>query len=64
MAHKFKSGDLVKLKTGSQSMTIKGFAFKHTDQGNIEIADKYECFWSDGSKSQKAIFREEVLELV
>ncbi|HXL58372.1 MAG TPA: DUF2158 domain-containing protein [Chitinophagaceae bacterium] len=64
MAHKFKSGDIVKLKKGSPSMTVKGNATKPVNIGNVQIADKYECMWFDGLKSQKAIFQEDAIELV
>ena len=63
MANKFKVGDVVKLKTGSSSMTIKGYANKHTADGLTQIPDKYECMWFDKSKQQKAIFHEDVIEL-
>ena len=64
MANKFKAGDLVKLKTGSHSMTIKGNATKLSEQRHISIPDKYECMWSDGIKMQTAVFREDILQLV
>ena len=64
MANKFKAGDIVKLKTGSHSMTVKGNASKASAQGNISIPDKYECMWSDGNKIQTAVFREDILQLV
>lgn len=64
MANKFKSGDIVKLKTGSQPMTVKGYAATHTPKGNVIITDKYECVWADGKKLQKAIFKEETIQLV
>jgi uncharacterized protein YodC (DUF2158 family) len=64
MIHKFKAGDIVRLKKGSHSMTVKGHATKPVTVGNIPIADKYECMWFDGIKSQKAIFQEDTIELV
>ena len=63
MPNKFKEGDIVILKTGSQPMTIKGHAATHTHNGNIMITDKYECVWADGKKLQKAIFKEETIKL-
>jgi uncharacterized protein YodC (DUF2158 family) len=63
MANKFKTGDVIRLKSGSHTMTIKGHAIKHTPQGNILIADRYECFWFDGVKPQQAIFREDSIKL-
>ena len=62
MANKFKVGDIVKLKTGSHSMTVKGNASKPSDRGAITIPDKYECMWSDGKKTQTAVFREDILQ--
>lgn len=64
MANKFKAGDIVKLKTGSHSMTIKGNAIKLSEQRTISIPDKYECMWSDGKKTQTAVFREDIIQLV
>ena len=64
MANKFKSGDIVKLKSGSHSMTVKANAIKHAPDGNVPIPDKYECFWFDGSKPQKAVFQEDAIKLV
>jgi uncharacterized protein YodC (DUF2158 family) len=64
MANKFKAGDVVKLKTGSHSMTVKGNAIKSSGQGIISIPDKYECMWSDGKKIQTAVFREDILQLI
>ena len=64
MANKFKVGDVIKLKTGGHSMTITGNATTHTQQGNIAIPDRYECFWFDGKKHQKAVFREDMIVMV
>ena len=63
MANKFKAGDIVKLKTGSHSMTVKGNATKSSQQGSISIPDKYECMWSDGKKTQTTVFREDIIQL-
>jgi len=64
MANKFKAGDIVKLKIGSHSMTVKGNANKHLEQVAVSIPDKYECMWSDGKKTQTAVFREDAIQLV
>ncbi len=64
MANKFKAGDVVKLKIGSHSMTIKGNATTSSQQVITLIPDKYECMWSDGKKIQTAVFREDILQLV
>lgn len=63
MANKFKAGDIIKLKWGNHAMTVSGNAIKHTTAGNIPILDKYECFWMDGNKMQKAVFHEDVLKV-
>jgi len=64
MANKFKVGDTVKLTTGSHSMTVKGNATRLLQQVPISIPDRYECTWSDGKKTQIAVFREDVLQLI
>ncbi|MEP6846348.1 MAG: DUF2158 domain-containing protein [Panacibacter sp.] len=64
MANKFQAGDKVMLKTGSPLMTVKGHAATHTSNGNIAIIDKYECIWSDGRKTQQAVFVEDILKLM
>ena len=64
MANKFKAGDIVKLKTGSHSMTVKGHATRSSQQGSVAIPDRYECMWSDGKKTQIAVFGEDVLQLI
>ena len=64
MANKFKAGDIVKLKIGSHSMTVKGNAIRMFEQAPISIPDKYECTWSDGKKTQTAVFREDALQLI
>lgn len=63
MANKFKAGDIVKLKAGSHSMTVKGNAIRSSQNEIISIPDKYECMWSDGKKMQTAVFREDILQL-
>ena len=64
MANKFKVGDIVKLKIGSHPMTVKGNATRLFEKAAISIPDKYECMWSDGKKSQIAVFREDALQLI
>lgn len=44
MANKSKEGDIVQLKTGSHTITVKGHAKRRTAEGGIIIADKYECY--------------------
>jgi uncharacterized protein YodC (DUF2158 family) len=62
MINQFKPGDLVKLKTGRQPMTIKGVATKPSSLGIVLINDQYECSWHDGLQQQKAIFHSDELE--
>jgi len=64
MPRKFKANDRVQLKSGSHTMIIVGHATTHAHEGNTPIKDKYECSWFDGTKSQKAIFREADLKLI
>ena len=64
MANKFKVGDKVKLKIGSHSMTVKCNATRLFEKVPVSIPDKYECMWSDGTKMQTAVFREDVLQLI
>jgi uncharacterized protein YodC (DUF2158 family) len=45
-------------------MTVVGNAIVPTAEGNVPILDKYECSWFDGTKSQKAIFKEADIELI
>lgn len=64
MANKFKVGDIVRLKIGSHSMTVKGNATKLFGNAAVSIPDKYECMWFDGKQTQIAVFREEALQLI
>ncbi len=64
MAYKFKAGDIIKLKSGSRTMTVSGNATTHTANGSVIIPDRYECFWVDGSKPQKAVFHQDSIKLV
>ena len=64
MANKYKKKKVIKLKIGSHSMTVKGHAIRASEQGTIAIPDKYECMWSDGKKTQTAVFREDAIQLV
>jgi uncharacterized protein YodC (DUF2158 family) len=63
MANKFKTGDVITLKTGSHTMTVKGNAFKRSAGINESIPDRYECVWYDGKKQQTAVFQEDLLKL-
>jgi len=64
MANKFKVGDTVKLKIGSHSMTVKSIATRLFEHVPVSMPDKYECAWSDGKKTQIAVFREDALQLI
>ncbi len=64
MSNKFKSGDKVTLETGGNVMTIKGYARIHKANDTAVIANKYECEWYDGRKTQQAVFLESSLRLV
>lgn len=64
MANKFKVGDIVRLKIGSHSMTVKGNAVRLLEKATISIPDKYECMWFDGKQTQTAVFREDAIQLI
>ena len=53
----FKIGDIVKLKSGSPSMTITEFGkYRYSDHEQVK------CIWFDGKKKCEDIFEKEVLE--
>ena len=54
---KFKSGDIVELKSSSPPMTVNN-TFEHSD-GRIS----YDCTWFAGSKHNTARFSEAALEI-
>lgn len=64
MPNKFKKGDAVVLKKGSDLMTIKGYAIKQTPQGITLADDKYICSWMKKGKFKKGIFGEDELEKI
>jgi uncharacterized protein YodC (DUF2158 family) len=62
MKNQFKPGDLVKLKSNAQKMTLKAIATKPSPQGIVSVEDRYVCIWHDGRKKQIAVFHGDVLE--
>lgn len=64
MPAKFKVNDRVQLVSGSHTMTVVGHAKVPSPEGNTFIKDKYECSWFDGTKYQKAIFKEAQIKLI
>lgn len=56
MSDEFKSGDIVKLKSGSPEMTVKSFS---VSQGN-----SYICQWFAGKKLEQGFFKADSLESV
>lgn len=63
MCAKFIPGDLVKFKSTNQMMSIKSIAQQQASKDPFPF-EKYECVWYDGNQYQKALFTEDVLELV
>jgi uncharacterized protein YodC (DUF2158 family) len=52
MEHEFKAGDVVQLKSGGPSMTIKGI-----DQyGMSSTHDQAKCVWFEGKKQMEGLF--------
>jgi uncharacterized protein YodC (DUF2158 family) len=64
MHAKFKVNDRVQLISGSHTMTVVGHAKVPATNGDTFIKDKYECSWFDGTKYQKAIFKEAQIKLI
>ncbi len=54
MSEEFKTGDIVKLKSGGPDMTIKSFS---STQGNSFI-----CQWFAGKKLEQGFFKPDSLE--
>ena len=52
---KFKSGDVVMLKTGSPEMTVHGYR----DNNETQLT----CVWFDQNGRQSASFKEDTLQL-
>jgi len=45
-------------------MTVKSIATRLFEHVPVSMPDKYECAWSDGKKTQIAVFREDALQLI
>jgi uncharacterized protein YodC (DUF2158 family) len=56
---KFKSGDLVVLKSGSPTMTVKEYDLTAGKLSETELW----CIWFDGSEKKSAKFHHDTLEL-
>lgn len=56
MSDEFKSGDIVKLKSGGPDMTVKAFS---TTQGH-----SYICQWFAGKKLEQGFFKADSIEMV
>lgn len=57
MATKFKTGDIVRLKSGGPEMTVKEF------RDRPQLRD-YTCQWFAGKKLESGHFEEDSLEFV
>lgn len=55
MERKFKTGDLVVLKSGGPAMTVDGYAWR----GNYESYDTITCHWFDGNTKMTSEFNQE-----
>ncbi len=64
MANKINAGYITTLISGSHSMMVKADETKHTPVENTPLPNRYECFWFDGVKPQKAVFQEQTIKLV
>jgi uncharacterized protein YodC (DUF2158 family) len=78
MEQKFKSGDVVRLKSGGENMTVTGYKVRNTgaainaikryggmkpDSPEIETQTVV-CTWFESKKMKSGEFEEEMLELV
>jgi uncharacterized protein YodC (DUF2158 family) len=57
MAHKFKPGDIVQLKSGGPPMTVATKASPRSGE-----AEAYWCEWFKGASKESAHFHEETLK--
>ena len=57
MANRFKTGDIVRLKSGGPEMTVKEF------RDHVQLRD-YVCQWFAGKKLENGFFEEDSLEFV
>ncbi len=54
---KFKSGDVVKLKSGGPNMTVQGYAAVMAGKPSQTV----QCKWFAGAKSEASNFHEDML---
>jgi uncharacterized protein YodC (DUF2158 family) len=78
MEQKFKVGDIVRLRSGGENMTVSGYKTKNTGSalnailkhtGRTPRFDEVEtqtvvCSWFENKKMESAEFDEDALELV
>lgn len=69
---KFKTGDVVKLKSGGPDMTVSGYlkpvdyaaAIYRTEPKDLGEGVIVQCTWFDGKKSMSHRYHEDLLDLV
>lgn len=64
MAQKYKTGDVVLLKSGGPKMTVKEYTQDFTLAPGVREVEAVSCQWFAGSKQEQAIFPEDSLEPV
>jgi len=64
MADKFKTGDVVQLKSGGPIMTVVGYHVAHFPDGTSQTSDtNVECTWFNEKNERKSsTFHEDTLE--
>jgi len=61
---KFKSGDVVRLKSGGPKMTVRNYKLIQPFDGKAYPSDTdIECDWFEGNNLKHAIFGQETLEI-
>lgn len=64
MARKYKTGDVLRLKSGGPKLTVKEYAEQLGEGLEVKEHLRVICQWFAGSKSEQAGFPEDSLERV